>query len=904
MRRTGFRFFSVFAILKHLEEFFAFKTGKTRNLFKFSLKLFTKAEKSVKIHTRLTNKGDLRMKKTLLLMTAILLVAATLMSFSIPISAVNTYSGKIGDNLTWSLNTATGELVISGEGDMIDSDSAWRNYTEHIRSVVIENGVKSIGAYAFYECTNLTSIIIPDSVTSIGDSAFSFCERLTDVTIPNSVTSIGIYAFSMCADLSNIIVSEGNTAYKSIDGNLYSKDGQKLIHYAIGKTDKSFTIPDGVTSIEDFAFVDCQSLTSITIPGSVKDIGNYTFYCNENLTDVTICDGVTSINGATFSECYALTNITIPNSVTSIGYEAFKGCSSLTNIKIPDSVTSIEDFAFEYCSGLTSITIPDSVTNLGAAFYECTGLKSIEIPNSVTRIDNATFCRCESLTNVTIPNSVTSIGLSAFEWCRSLTSVTIPDSVTSIGNEAFRGCSSLTSITIPDSVTSIGYRVFDECDSLKYNVYDNVRYLGNSQNPYVALIEVQDKTVSSCSLPDSVVCIAGYAFIDCTALASVTINNVKNISMHAFYNCIALTSVTMGDGVESISMHAFSNCIALTSVTIGNGVTSIAQSAFDGCYNLEYNIYDNVRYLGNSQNPYVALIEVKDKTKNSYSIPNGVVCIAGYAFYSSRKLTSIAIPDSVRGIGVGAFLDCIGLTDITVSEGNTNYKTVDGNLYSKDGKRLLQYIVAKTDTAFTIPDSVEVVGFGAFCGCTSLTSITIPNSVTTVELGAFWGCKGLTNIVLPDSITYIDQEVFCNCSNLDTVTYRGTEEMWDRVEKHEEWDYGVDFTLVFEHVHDWGEGVVTTPATHTATGVKTFTCACGETITEEIPVLTDTPNTDPAQTSGTQTDVTDGSENNDTQAQTQAGSGGCGSFVAIGGMATVALSLVGVAFVGRKKRNN
>ena len=204
-------------------------------------------------------------------------------------------------------------------------------------------------------------------------------------------------------------------------------------------------IEKGVTSIENKAFHNCNSLTSITIPDSVTSIGSFAF-----------------------DSCSSLTNITIPDSVTSIGSSAFCDCSSLTSIVIPNSVTSIGSYAFDNCKSLTSITIPDSVTSIGnKAFSGCRSLISITIPDSVTSIGNSAFSECRSLTSITIPDNVTSIGYFAFFNCSSLTSITILDSVTSIGNYAFFNCSSLTSITIPDSVTSIGEAAFSDCTNLK-----------------------------------------------------------------------------------------------------------------------------------------------------------------------------------------------------------------------------------------------------------------------------------------------------------------------------------------------------------------------------------------------------------------------------------------------------
>ena len=277
-----------------------------------------------------------------------------------------------------------------------------------------------------------------------------------------------------------------------------------------------------VTTIGEYAFNWCDSLTSVTIPDSVTTIGGFVFNCCSSLTSVTIGNSVTTIGEWAFVACYSLTSITIPDSVTTIGDGAFADCSSLQEFKgkfasedsrclivdgilnsfapaglteytIYDSVTSIGDWAFAYCGSLTSVTIPDSVTSIGSfAFYICSSLTSVTIPDSVTTIGDEAFVHCTSLTSVTIGDSVTEIGGGAFYNCSSLTSVTIGDSVTMIGESAFRSCSSLTSVTIGDSVTTIGEGAFGGCSSL-----------------------------TSITIPDSVTKIGNYAFANCSSLTSV-----------------------------------------------------------------------------------------------------------------------------------------------------------------------------------------------------------------------------------------------------------------------------------------------------------------------------------------------------------------------------------------------
>ncbi|MEI3029178.1 MAG: leucine-rich repeat protein [Ruminococcus sp.] len=280
------------------------------------------------------------------------------------------YTYWIEDNLTWKLYE-DGTLTISGTGAMKDYNAddnlspAYNN--SKVKKVVIEDGVTSIGAYAFYECSSLTSITIPNSVTNIGAAAFDSCGSLTSITIPGSVTSIGTVAFYNCSGLTSV------------------------------------TIPDSVTNIGAAAFDSCGSLTSIVIPNSVTSIESYAFSACSSLTSITIPDSVTSIGNNAFDSCSSLTSITIPDSVTSIGNNAFDSCSSLTSITIPDGVASIESYAFYNCSGLTSITIPDSVTSIG----------------------NYTFNGCSSLTSITIPDGVNSIGYDVFKNCTNLKTISL-----------------------------------------------------------------------------------------------------------------------------------------------------------------------------------------------------------------------------------------------------------------------------------------------------------------------------------------------------------------------------------------------------------------------------------------------------------------------------------------------
>ena len=334
--------------------------------------------------------------------------------------------------------------------------------------ITFDGELTTIGSYAFSWCDSLTSVTIPDSVTTIGASAFMYCYSLTSVTIGDSVTTIGGGAFASCYSL-----AEFNGKFAEDGGRCLIIDGV-LNAFALGCGVTEYTIPDSVTTIGANAFESCSSLTSVTIPDSVTTIGDRAFSSCDSLAEFKgkfasedgcclIVDGVLKA----FALGCGVTEYTIPDSVTTIGEVAFAICDSLTSVTIGGSVTTIGNWAFGNCSSLTSVTIGDGVMTIGyGVFDSCSNLESVTIGNSVATIGDFAFCYCESLISITIPDSVTTIGEGAFERCRSLTSVTIGNSVTTIGNRAFFLCNSLTSVTIPDSVTTIGMGVFVNCGSL------------------------------------------------------------------------------------------------------------------------------------------------------------------------------------------------------------------------------------------------------------------------------------------------------------------------------------------------------------------------------------------------------------------------------------------------------
>ena len=326
-----------------------------------------------------------------------------------------------------------------------------------LESVTIGNSVTYIGGYAFDDCTALKSITIPNSVTEIGYSAFSGCTAIESIEIPDSVTSIGAYAFDGCTAL------------------------------------KSVTMGNCVTSVADMAFYGCTSLVGVYITNLKAwceidfgdDYSNPLYYAgklylnNILITNLVIPDGVTSIDDAAFVGCDALESVTIGSSVTSIGCYAFGNCISLESVEIPDSVISIDYAAFRGSTAFTNISVSANNNQYssvdGVLFnkdkttlicYPNGKEGTYAIPNTVTSIGYEAFYNSISLEGITIPTSVTSIDYGAFRDCAALKSVTIPNSINNIEPRTFYGCTALESITIPTSVTSISNIVFSGCTAL------------------------------------------------------------------------------------------------------------------------------------------------------------------------------------------------------------------------------------------------------------------------------------------------------------------------------------------------------------------------------------------------------------------------------------------------------
>lgn len=561
-------------------------------------------------------------------------------------------SGTCGTDASYTFDAETGLLTISGTGKI--SDKMFLG-NESIKSVIIKEGITSVGNSVFEGCTNLTSAIVPNSVSEIGCSMFYQCKNLTSVVLPDKISVIGKGMFEECFSLTDV------------------------------------TLPEGLTSIGMGAFKYCESLTNITIPAGVTSIGAYGFSGCSGLSQITVdenntvydsrgnCNAI--IETAANKLLFGCKNTVIPNGITTIGQDSFSYCSGLTSIIIPNSVTYIDAGAFYGCSGLKELTMPcsanfyndstpfggihlkkvtltkgsgimmdyimvnsreepicytntpwyisrnsieeiiieDGIENIGNyAFFYTFNLETVVIPESVKSIGKSAFMGCENLKNITIPENVTSIGDGAFGLCKSLTDITIPKNITKIGKNLFKECSGLKSLTIPDGVTDIGESAFYSCSGL-----------------------------TDITIPNSVKNIGMQAFRYCSALTNISIpNNITNIEEGTFYGCKSLTNITIPEGAIRIGNEAFSFCSNLTSITVAESVTNIGMYAFSCCSKLE-----------------------------NITIPKGVSSISIGTFYQCTALKEMIIPYTVNVVNEDAFDGCKNLTSLTIYNRNCSLKS-------------------------------------------------------------------------------------------------------------------------------------------------------------------------------------------------------------------------------------
>ena len=433
------------------------------------------------------------------------------------LSGVCGKSGK-GTDIAWSLDLATGHLILTGTGETAAYSSTaptpWYPYADKITSVTIGDGITVLGARLLWS-TKITSVVIPDSVTtingyvfsgcsslssvsfgsgviSIKEYAFSGCKALESITIPGTLTTLGNYVFNVCTSLKTVIIEEGvetisNNGFNGCSALTEITFPSTMTQVGNPKSEKSvfagcsaltkvtflssdtliypasaIAIPEGVTIYgyersEAEAYATAYNRTFVPLEAPVVDSG----VCGENLTWTFTADGLLTISG------YG--NMTKYTSNEAVPWHQYR--ASITALSLSDQMTSISARSFGSTS-ITEVVIPDSVTTMGGfVFNSCKKLSSITIGSGVTSMGEYTFAYCTSIESVVIPGNVKSFGSWVFAGCTSLSSIVLGEGIETMANNFFDNCDALTSVTLPASLTRIGQAtsknsIFSNCDNL------------------------------------------------------------------------------------------------------------------------------------------------------------------------------------------------------------------------------------------------------------------------------------------------------------------------------------------------------------------------------------------------------------------------------------------------------
>ena len=624
--------------------------------------------------------------------------------------------------LLYSYNDTTMEATVIGYlGDeeviTIPSEVERRNYNELFDYIKEETyKVTSIGADAF-KCSGITSIEIPDSITSIGENAFKDCNGLKEV-------HIGYDIGAWCG----IKFANPHSNPLSYGGYLYS------IPYTTSPI-KELYIPDSVTSIGDYAFYGYSGLTSVKICNSATSIGIEVFEGCNNIRSVSVCQDICSQRlSDIFPLSYeSITNVKILDGVSTVGDWAFAGCKSFSDITIPDSVTSIGECAFAACECLTSVVIGDGVKSIGAEVFSfCEKLKSIRVSS------NNSYYKSDYYHSMLLSKD----GETLIEGVNG--TVFVPKTVTTIGDSAFMGRRNLTHIFFDKKVKKIGNRAFYNCENLKSHIF---------------------------SLPPSVKTIGDLAFCYCSGLTSISIpDSVTSIGREAFRTCLNLKWVSFWGDAPKMGSNIFTDCHEDLEIEFYQNAdgwddyldSTVSSSIFGANYSLK-------EVSVNEEVGPIIMTEMVDGIEWKYFVKAGKAEIYGgngwTSAISSNTMGSITIPSQLSDCPVisihnSAFLDCVGLTNITIPNSVTNIG-------------FAAFSGCSGLTSVTIPDSVTSIDDYAFSGCRDLTSVTIPDSVTSIGDGVFYDCSGLTSVTIPDSVTSIGYGAFRDCDLLKSAIFFG-----------------------------------------------------------------------------------------------------------------------------------
>ena len=296
--------------------------------------------------------------------------------------------------------------------------------------------VVSVG-YSAFDGKAVVSVDLPDTLKTIGEYAFRNCTALASFNAPMGLEEIAPTAFLGTSSLATITADSANPVFKAVDNCLAS--GTKIV---LGSS--SATIPADTNVIGKYAFSG-KDIKSIDIPDSISVIETGAFANCQSLAIVSLPDTLTAIPDTCFLNCKLISAVDFPAAADSIGFRAFAGCTNISSVVIPANIKNVGDYSFEGCSKLANLTIEEGVINIGAAaFKDCNVITRVDFPNSVESIGASCFWNCASLAYVTLgannDSALKSIGGGCFYACKNLRPVFISSKVSYMGAKVFAGC--------------------------------------------------------------------------------------------------------------------------------------------------------------------------------------------------------------------------------------------------------------------------------------------------------------------------------------------------------------------------------------------------------------------------------------------------------------------------------
>ena len=542
-------------------------------------------------------------------------------------------SGTLTNTMSWYLEK-NGTLTITGSGKMPDFrniSAPWYPYINSIKTIIIEEGITTIGSYAFTRCKLATSASLPSTLLEIHTYGFDNCRSLKTITLPYGLVRIDTNAFSECVALTRVelpdtVTTVGSSVFSTCYNLKYVKlsAGMKSIPDSMFFNMDSLTtviIPDGITEIGDTVFRGSDGITSITIPKQISKIGVAAFADCLKLSNIYVDSEnpyFTSVNGVLYSKdmtklisypcAKTASAYNVPTGVLSLEYASFGSARYLTQLGLPESLTKIDTYAFSWCSNLTSVTIGPNVSYVGdSAFGWCTNLRSVTFKNPNTTLNWHSFTDCTSLTSIVLPSNLKTIPTGLFSDCKSLTNIVIPNTVTMIDDSAFSYCESLKTFTIPSSVSILGYGVFSYCSNLEVvNINGNIR-------------SVDWSCFSNCNNLKFINIKGDLTGVDSTAFKNTSVKSVYIESNNALSRIVSTSS--FGNMMNTVKTVAVLKSLTNIPTFVTNKYTRTCVIEYNDQFYRLYSDHSHIWYsYGNNQYYCNVCNAIKDNHTHSYTV--------------------------------------------------------------------------------------------------------------------------------------------------------------------------------------------------------------------------------------------------------------------------------------------